>query len=448
MHNKFQGNLIALAVASILGGASTLVSAAGFALIEQSASGLGNAYAGGAAIAEDASTVFYNPAGLSRISGRQFVVSGEAIKLSVKYQNQSATSSKSLIGTPLTGGDGGDAGGSGFVPNLYFATDIAPQWKFGLGINAPFGLTTDYDSDWKGRYQALKSEVQTVNINPSVAYQVNDMVSLGAGASAMYIKGDLSKAIDFGSILVALGAAPPSASQNLDGKVKFDGSGWGYGYNLGALFQVTPDTRVGVAYRSKINEELSGGQATYSGVPGPLAASPLFTTTGAKAKITLPESASLSGFSQIDSKWAVMGDVTWTKWSRFNELRLQFNNAAPDSVTTENWKDTYRVSAGVTYQYSDSWKLRGGVAYDKSPVDDQYRTARIPDNDRKWLALGASYKVSSAGIVDFGYAHLFISDASINHTEKSSTGAPVGGTLVGSYSGSVDIFGIQYTHSF
>ena len=444
MREKWQTIWIVLVVFLTVGGTSTLASAAGFALIEQNASGLGNAYAGGAAVAEDASTIFFNPAGMSMLSGNQLVVSGEAIGLSAKFQNQGSTS---VLGTPLTGGNGGDAGGWAVVPNIYFATDIAPQWKFGIGINAPFGLKTEYDAGWAGRYQALESKVESININPSIAYKVNETVSVGAGVNAMYLKGDLSKAIDFGSILVGFGG-PLAASQNLDGAVKFDGSGWGYGYNLGALFQVTPDTRVGVAYRSKIKEELSGGQASYSGVPAALAASPLFTTTGAKADITLPESASLSAFSQIDSKWAIMGDVTWTKWSRFNELRLQFNNGAPDSVTTENWKDTYRVSVGVTYQYSDSWKLRGGVAYDKSPVEDQYRTARIPDHDRKWLALGAGYKVTKAGTIDFGYAHLFISDASVKHTESSSTGVPVGGTLNGTYSGSVDILGIQYTHSF
>ena len=444
MQQHFRKNLMALAIATALGGAPGLVSAAGFALIEQNASGLGNAYAGGAAVAEDASTVFFNPAGLSRISGNQLAVSGEAIGLSAKFQNQGSTS---LLGAPLTGGNGGDAGGWAVVPNVYFATDIAPHWKFGVGINAPFGLKTDYDAGWAGRYQALESKVESININPSIAYQVNETVSVGAGMSAVYMKGNLSKAIDFGSIGAALGV-PGSNPQNQDGAVKFDGSDWGYGYNLGALFQVTPDTRVGVAYRSKIKEELSGGQASYSGVPAAFAASPLFSTTGAKASITLPESASLSAFSQIDSKWSVMGDVTWTKWSRFNELRLQFENGAPDSVTTENWKDTYRVSVGVSYQYGDSWKLRGGIAYDKSPVEDQYRTARIPDHDRKWLAVGASYKVSGAGMLDFGYAHLFISDASINHAETNSTGLPVGGTLIGNYSGSVDILGIQYTHNF
>lgn len=430
---------IAGAVALALAGTSTMAAAAGFALIEQNASGLGNAYAGGAAIAEDASTVFFNPAGLSRLSGTQLAVSAEAIGLSVKFHNQGSTSA---VGTPTTGGEGGDGGGWAVVPNFYFATDIAPQWKFGLGINAPFGLKTDYDAGWVGRYQALETKVETININPSLAYQVNDRVSVGAGVSAMYIKGNLSKAIDFGSIGAGLGI-PGSIPQNQDGAVKFDGSAWGYGYNLGALFQVTQDTRVGIAYRSKIKEELSGGQASFSGVPAALASSPLFSTTGAKTTVNLPETASLSAFSQIDSKWAVMGDVTWTKWSRFQELRLQFDNGAPDNVTAENWKNTYRISAGVTYQYSDRWKLRGGLAYDKSPVDDQYRTARIPDNDRKWVALGASYKLSDAGVIDFGYAHLFISDASINHSEP-----PAGGTVLGSFSGSVDVAGVQYSHKF
>src|SRR5882672_3742547 len=216
MQQDFRKKLMALAIASALGGASGVASAAGFALIEQNASGLGNAYAGGAAVAEDASTIFFNPAGLSRISGKQLAVSGEAIGLSVKFQNQGSTAGG---GAPVTGGNGGDAGGWAVVPNLYFATDIAPQWKFGVGINAPFGLKTDYDAGWVGRYQALETKVETLNINPSVAYQVNDQVSVGGGVSAMYIKGNLSKAIDFGSITAAGGGIP----QMQDGAVKFDG---------------------------------------------------------------------------------------------------------------------------------------------------------------------------------------------------------------------------------
>lgn len=443
MKNKLKRLPLAMGLAGILTGYSLGAGAAGFALIEQSASGLGNAFAGGAASAEDASTIFYNPAGLTLVQGRQLVVGLHAIRPSAKFNNQGSTT----VGGPLTGGNGGDAGDWGFVPNLYYAMDISPGFKFGLGINAPFGLKTQYNAGWVGRYQAQKSEVKTVNINPALAYKVNDTVSLGAGISAQYIRAELTKAIDFSTVcLGTLGPGPCTAlglnvPQTRDGAVKLTASDWSYGFNLGALFQVNPATRIGLAYRSKVRQKLSG-DAGYSNVPAAFAASPTFTNTGAKANITLPDSLSLSALHQVDSKWAIMGDVTWTRWSEFNELRIRFDNGAADNVTPENWRDTYRVSLGTTYQYNDAWKIRGGIAYDRTPVTDAFRTARIPDNDRTWLAVGASYKVSKAGSADFGYAHLFVKDASINKTE------PAAGNLLGNYSNDVNILSVQYTHNF
>lgn len=420
--------------------------AGGFALSEMSAASLGNAHAGAAAAAEDLSTIYFNPAGLTRLSGRQFMVSGSAIRPSANFENRGSFSAAG----PLSGGNGGDAGSWALVPALYYAMDISPDLRFGLGMQVPFGLTTEYDAGWVGRYQALKSDLITVDINPTLAYRLSDTVSVGGGVSAQYVNVELSRAIDFGSVCVgSAGLATCSAigflPQARDGSVTVKGNDWGYGFNLGALF--TPDARMrfGIAYRSKVSHELSGSAnfTKPAGLPGPIAAAPTFTNTGARADIDLPDSLSVSGYVDLDPKWSVMADVTWTHWSRFKELRIRFDNGAADSVTPEEWRNTYRVAAAVNYRYNDMWKLRAGLAYDQSPVEGQFRTPRIPDNNRRWLTLGAQYKPSRQDSWDFGYAHLFVSDASLNKSEP-----PVGGTLVGNYSNDVNILSVQYNRAF
>lgn len=435
---------------SLLGLAAILssgnVHASGFALNEMSAASLGNALAGAGAAADDISAIYYNPAGLTRMSGRQFLVVGSAIRPSAKFTNAGSTS---VLGTPLTGGNGGDAGGWALVPAMFYAMDLAPDLRFGIGVQSPFGLKTEYDAGWAGRYQALTSEMKTVNINPSLAWRVNDAVSLGAGLSFQYVDVKLSQAIDFGTACVAnlgggvcapLGFLP----QARDGTATVKGDDWGYGFNLGALFSPTQNSRIGIAYRSRIRHTLKGS-ASYAkpaGLPGPLAASRTFTDTGASADLTLPETLSLSGYVDLDPKWALLGDVSWVRWSRFKELRVRFDNGAADSVTPEEWGNAVRVAVAMNYRYSDVWKLRGGIAYDPTPVKTAYRTPRVPDADRTWLSFGAQYKASANGTWDFGYAHLFMKDAPINKTE------PGRGTLTGNYESNVHILSVQYSHTF
>ena len=230
---KFKQTILACSIAASLATVSGTATASGFALIEQNASGLGNAYAGGSASAEDASTIFFNPAGMSQIKGRQFVVAGNLIKPSVKFSNNG---SFALLGTD----NGGDAGSLALVPNFYYVADINEQWKYGVGVNSPFGLETEYSSTWIGRNLAIKSELQTVNINPSVSYKMSDKVSLGVGINAQYAKAELTKA---GGAL---------------GEVKVTGDDWAYGGNIGVLIQANNDLRVGAAYRSSIKHTLKG----------------------------------------------------------------------------------------------------------------------------------------------------------------------------------------------
>lgn len=418
---KLKQTALVYSIAAALSVLSGQAMASGFALIEQSGSGLGNAYAGGAASAEDASTVFYNPAGMSRLQGRQAVVALHAIKPSMKFSD---TGSAAASGQAL-GGNGGDAGDLALVPNFYYVMDINSQLKFGLGINAPFGLKTDYDADWAGRFQALKSEVKTINVNPSVSYKVNEIITVGLGINYQKMDAELTNSQQLGG--GAVGAA------------KMEGSDNAWGYNLGALFQVSPETRLGLAYRSSIDYKLSGN-LQITNASGAVVQNPSIT-----ADLKTPDSFSLSGVKQIDSKWDVMADITWTGWSKFKELRVvNSSTGATAALTDENWEDTYRVSLGVNHRYNERWMARGGVAFDQSPVPDANRTARIPDNDRTWLSLGGQYKPSKESAVDFGYAHLFVKDATIADRQAAAGK----GDLIGNYKNHVDILSVQYTHSF
>lgn len=391
----------------IMTGLPGVTLASGFALIEQSASGLGTAFAGAAASAEDASTIFFNPAGMTLLPEKQLVVAGHLIEPSARFSG--------TVSPPIGGGQGGDAGSLAFVPNVYFAYQLAPDLHLGVGINSLFGLTTEYDASWVGRVQAIKSDLKTVNINPSIAYRISDSLSLGAGFSFQHVEAELT------SFAGALGTA----------KIKAKDDGWGF--NLGALWQLSAGTRLGLAYRSQIDYGLHGS-ASFSANPavnGPLT-----------ADLTVPDSASLSLFHRPNPQWDVLADVTWTGWNVFNKLLINMPAPIPDSLTVENWKDSWRYSLGANYHMDEKLTLRGGLAFDQTPVPDAtHRTPRIPDEDRTWLAFGGQYKISKQGSLDLAYAHLFVKDPSIN----SAAG---GTTLTGKYSNHIDILSAQYTHTF
>jgi long-chain fatty acid transport protein len=425
-------------VSGIVTGAMLAISgsamASGFALLEQSGSGLGNAFAGGAASAEDASTIFFNPAGMSRLNGKQIVVGGSMIKPSAKFSDTGSTPA-ALQST--NNGNGGDAGSWALVPNAYFTMEVNPQTHVGLAINAPFGLQTEYDTNWIGRFQAMKSKIQTVNLNPSVSYDVNETVSLGAGLNYQHITGDLTSAVNYAA------AAAGALGTNVEGVSTISGSDSAWGYNLGALFNVDPQTRIGIAYRSKIKYNLAG-TISFSSVPAPLAPSPLLANGPVTLPITMPDSFSLSGFHQLDDQWDVMADATWTGWSVLQQLKIDRTSGLNVQTVQENWKNTWRVSAGTSYRYNVQWKARAGIALDQAPVSDAYRTARIPDNDRTWLTVGGQYKPSGESAVDFGYAHLFVKDSTIADMQAAAGK----GNLVGTYKNSVDILSVQYTYSF
>jgi long-chain fatty acid transport protein len=446
-------------VAALLAGSANSTSAAGFALIEQSASGLGNAFAGGGASAEDASTIFFNPAGMTYLPDNQLVVVAHAIRPSAEFSNDGSHRSPLTGGLATPGGDGGEAGGWALVPNIYFAKSINDNVRLGLGINAPFGLKTDYDKGWVGRYQALKSELKTININPSIAFKASDQVSLGLGISAMRADADLTNAVDFGTICAGLpgplkfcgiGATP----QRHDGFVRIKGDDWSYGWNAGAIFQMTNATRLSLAYRSQVHQKLEG-HVDFDNVPAAFAFVPAlkagFANGSVNAKLTTPDSASASIFHQINDQWDVMADLTWTHWSKFQDLTVTRTSGTLAGRTLssvpENWDNTIRASLGASYRYNEALKLRTGLAFDESPVPSEFRTPRIPDNNRTWLSLGANYRFTPTSSMDVGYTYIFVNDSSLNKTTDTSIAA-LRDTVKGSYDSNVNILSAQFTHTF
>lgn len=410
-----------LATAAALAGFASSAVAGGFAIGTQSGSGTGNAFSGGAAAAEDASVAWYNPAAMAVLPpGKHVAGALHALRPSFKFQNAGSTG---LFAAPGTG-EGGDGGDWALVPNAFFTMDINPQWRFGLALNAPFGLKTDYDAGWRGQLTALKSEIKSVNINPSAAYRLTDTVSVGAGVSVQRLEAELT------SFVPGAGVSTLSADDV------------GYGFNLGLMIQATPSTRIGAAYRSSINYDLDGSVA-FSAAPA--------GNGGIRADLKVPDSASISVFHRLNPKWELMGDITWTGWSSVQQLAVIRTTGplAGATLTTLafRWDDTWRFGVGANYRMNDQVKLRFGLAYDQTPTNDTTRTPRLPDQDRTWVAAGLQYRVSKTGVLEFGYAHEFVRDAAVNVPVPGFTTCAAG-CLTGRFENRADILSIQYSHSF
>ncbi|HET7364346.1 MAG TPA: porin [Burkholderiales bacterium] len=398
--------------------------ASAFALYEQGISGLGNAYAGAAAVSEDATTVWWNPAGMSWLSPGIHVTGAAAfIDPSYKFSNSASVPPP---GRPL-GDNGGDAGHSVVLPSIFYAMDIGPKWNVGFVINAPFGLKTEYDSTWIGRFQGIKAEVKTVNFNPSVSYRINDALSVAGGVS--YWRGE----IDLVSA-VSLGVAEAQNHTNVDGDA--------WGFNLGLLAKVGPQTRLGVSYRSSVDFKLDGDTSFSAPAPSAL-------NSDVKLDVKTPDSLAFSAAHRLNDQLELLGDVTWWHWSTINQLPLIRTSGPASGATLDtlvlDFKDTWRFSAGVNYKMSGPLTLKFGVAYDQTPVRNaQERTVRLPDADRYWLSAGLKYTVSKNGVLDVGYSYVNFKDADINNNQAALNR----GIVNGSYKASVQVIGIQYQHTF
>lgn len=423
--------------------------ASGYALREQSATALGNAFAGATAGADDLSYMFFNPAGLTRQSGSQVIVAATAILPKLHVRDAHAST---WTGVPIGGSDDErDVGENAYVPAFYGLLDLQrefglqPNIKIGLGVNVPFALQTAYSDGWVGRYHAIDSEIETVNINPAIAWEVVDGVSVAAGLQVQYMNARLTNAVDFGSIGQASGV-PFAVPTQQDGLARVRGDDVGYGFNVGVLYEPWDGTRIGAAYRSAIHQSLHGNadfRLDSAGVGRLLATQGLFQDGGANADVTTPEMVSFGIYHEFLDDWAVMGEVEWTRWSRFHDLTINFDNPAqPSSITENAWKDTWFVALGATWRPDDAWTLRAGTAFDQDPNSTDRRTPRIPTDDRYWLSFGVGYQPVPKVSLNFGYTHIFLNDTSIN-LSADQPGNQFRGNLSGQADGSADILSLQ-----
>jgi long-chain fatty acid transport protein len=408
----------------------------GFQLRENSAAALGNAFAGAAASTEDPSVIANNPAGMIGLSGNQ--VSGD---LSIVIPSAIFSGmGLNAVRQPIRGGNGGNAGGAQPVPAVYGVFDASPDVKFGLALTAPFGLKSQYRSDWVGRYQAIKSDLETININPNIAYRVTDWLSIGGGPAIQHAGAELTSAINSTSVAHLANPLLPAGFSLPDGYVRVTGDSLSVGYNLGILAQVSPATRFGVSYRSQVSQRLEGTAAL--NVPAPLAADPRFQSTPAHTDLKTPDIVSLAGSHQISPDLILLAEVQWTNWSVVKNLRVERPDGSALSDQPEQWHGTWFASIGASYYPAPNWTIRSGFAFDPTPVRNQFRTARIPDTDRYWLAVGLSYQWTADLHVDAAYVHIFGGGAPIN--EMSQTGD----LLIGRYSDHIDIVSLSATLRF
>jgi long-chain fatty acid transport protein len=470
--------LLALALTLGVAALPAPVLASGFQLVEQNASGLGNAYAGQAAGVRNASAIYFNPAALTRVKGWNVVASVEPIGLRTTFVDSGSTVPSAgpfVFPVPL-GNDGGDAGKWIPVPNAYVSGQVTERIWVGVAVNVPFGLETDWDAAWMGRFHATKSKVEVLNFNPTIAIQLSDTFSIGGGASYQHLTADLGQGVAYGGLAYsgtaqAVAGLPPAqqaaalaavtaqlgpSGLSLEGPALISGDSNAWGWNAGALLKLGDQAHVGVSYRSKVEHEVEGdvtftGAPTFS-LPGPLA--PIAETLNARfasgpvtTTIELPETVSVAAAWE-NEKVEILADWTYTGWDSLPTLDITRTNGSALSSVALRFESTWRAGLGANVKLNDAWTLRLGTAYDKAPVQDQYRTPRLPDNHRVWAAGGFEWKLSEKARVDLGYAHLFVDDPSSNLPNQATPESPPVGNLVGSYTSRTDILGAQVTLSF
>ena len=371
--------------------------ASGFNLKEQSAAAQGNAFAGATAGAEDISYSYFNPAGLTRHKGTKVSVGGTWI--APRSRAKRAHADTVIPGDTFPGfkdsGYTGDIVHAAVAPAMYMSHQLDDRFTLGLSLNVPYGMITKYNDLWAGRFHGTLSKVTTVTVTPMVAYKATDDLSLGAGLQMQYIKATLRNATRIPNPgIQGVGPVLP----NVEDKARLEGDTFDIGYQLGALYELTPQTRFGVGYRSQIKHKLKG-DIEFEGLMRAMANQDI------TARLTTPANLTIGAYHDINDKWSVMAEFGRTYWSSFEELRIKGDKGL-DNVTEEKWKDTTFYSIGASYKVDDQWKLRAGFAVDQSAVGQEYRTPRIPDADRLWYSAGVEYKYDEKWTFNVGYTYI------------------------------------------
>lgn len=430
------------------------VHASGFLLKENSVKSMGSAFSGAAIDSTDAAVVVNNPATMTQFEGTTIQTDLTAVDINAEFTG----GGQDITGRPLTGGNGGDAGDVAAVPALSLVHKFDNGLAVGAMVSAPFGLKTEYDPDWMGRYYAVESDVQIVNLTLSAAIDiVPDRLSIGAGLVYSHADVTLSKAVDFGSALflqtpAALRAGLPAFArpQGSDGFASVQGDDTGMGYVLGVNFRPTDKLTLGLSYNSEIDYDLSGdvdwtvpsaARATFDG----RGAAALFQDGKATAKLTTPATTTVAASYAFTDSFKLMATYAETGWESLQEVRVNFANPDADSVEAFNWDTTRFMSLGGEFKLNDAWTLRAGYAYDETPTTFATRTPRLPDEDRKWYSLGATWQFSEALEFNIAYTRIQPDEPKIGIITPAAQG---GQRLFGSYDSDVNLLGVSAQYSF
>ncbi|MEJ7746397.1 MAG: outer membrane protein transport protein [Luteimonas sp.] len=430
------------------------VAASGFQLKENSVRSMGRAHAGSAVSNGDASVVANNPAAMSGIDENLMQVGVTLIDLDADFTGSGTAAAGSPLASPLRGGNGGDPSDAAAVPSssAIFPIHEASGLTIGAMISAPFGLKTEWEDGWVGRYNAITSEVTVVDLTLSAAVDITDRFSVGAGFIYERAEVKLSNDIDFGSGICALSISlcttpsPATAAfgpQKNDGRVVVEGDDTGVGFVVGMQFRPTDSVTIGYSHRSEIDYNLTG-DADFSGVPAIVASSGRFSDSAVSAPLTLPSIDTLSVMWRINDDFALMADAARTGWESLRNVTINFANPRQGATVEDfDWEDTMFYSLGGEWAMSDRFMFRAGVAFDETPTNDVTRTPRLPDADRKWLSAGVTWNASENLSIDAGYTHILVDDPTVNNARSSS-----GSTLTGSFDANANLFGVGARYRF
>ncbi|NDV12412.1 OmpP1/FadL family transporter [Crenobacter caeni] len=525
-----------LSLSVMLIGATSTVFASGYHFGTQSVSAQSTANAS-AAEAANASTIFYNAAGMTKLEGTNFAGALNLVAPSVKYSNAKAyTPPNPATGYPGTEIKGKQSGKITddilAVPHLYLTHQLNDKMTAGFGVYVPFASSTEYQRDSVFRYNLNETALKTIAFNPTIAFKLNPQHSVAVGVVAQYADAklrqyanfaqslagyysrqvnqattdavkayaayqlaptDQNKALAFAKAAAAAGIDPKSTAGQetlkkagatlkqaagylaqdgavgvYDGYSKINGDDWGFGFTLSWLWDINENARVGLNYRSKVKHKLEGDAdwTVPGGAEGQIVAGLGYVDSSAKVDIDTPESLSLHGMYKFNPKWTGFGDLTWTKHSRFDQAAVVYGvpkqvlpppaGKADKTILSPEWKNTYRLSLGAAYEYSEPLQLRAGIAYDKSPVpSEDKRLATMPDSNRIWFSVGANYELNKQSSLDVAYSYIHIADAKAKVNGYCGGSAPREVNCVSSYTkGSADyksyanLLGVQYNYRF
>jgi Long-chain fatty acid transport protein len=407
---RFTKSALAVAVALV----STHAWSAGFQLNEFSSSGLGRAYSGEGAIADDPGNASRNPALIMMYDRPQVSLGGIFIDPDVNISGKSPTGKST---------DADNIAPTAWVPNFHFVTPINDQFGVGASVTSNYGLATEYGNNYPAGSVGGKTDLTTVNLNLSGAYRLNSSWSFGAGFDAVYAKAKIERyAGDLGQIVAGSGAlnSNPALAQTVAGIpadtqiARLKGDDWGFGWNAGILYELDKNNRWGLTYRSEVKVDFDKGDyksdlpSAYNQILGNFGL-PMGTdgrTVDGSLTLNLPEMWELSGYNRVAPQWAVHYSLTYTSWSQFQELKANGSNGDTLFYKDESFKDAMRVAIGTTYYYDDNWTFRTGIAFDDSPVPADHRSISIPDQDRLWLSAGATYAFNKDASVDVGASYM------------------------------------------